>query len=459
MAAPTDAATPPSTPAAEDGTVAVLLCDGCRCPIGSIWDVLPAEETAPAWKRHVYSYELDLFNNGTAPVQAYSATNPSARRFDLLRLAPQVMVRRPAATAAPSTSPTAAPPAASTTVLAPAFVECDTAVYSTEHSFFTGYAWCFAHCGNCGAFLGWGFAAESRLRAAQRPTQEGHEPQQQQQSNEGSGRLRERAERRADADTEEAQEAQESGTHTRSSSSAAVRDDAAGSSSAPPREDASADAPNAEAGEDEGHHATSSGSAICESDASPDLVHELVDAAAVTPDFIGIVITHCTGEPDYPVAALLRDVEWRAARTRRRSAVAALRQRLRVLLPQMADGYRAHQLYHDFSTVEQLMYTIPPGNEASVTSSRSSTGGHSDSGTSTTASVMNAAVAALLGNADADGVPMRLHAAVQSARIAIARQRQPQNDRNGTRARTRRSSTSSSGDSASEGSEAGSGSS
>ncbi|KAG5484595.1 hypothetical protein CUR178_07186 [Leishmania enriettii] len=193
-------------------TVEALLCDGCRCPIGSLWDVLPAEPTAPAWKEHVYSYELDLFVNGSPPIQAYSATNAGARRFDLLRLAPHVTVHRVAASgsAAPpsgvddcrpcnvgasATSAAAvdakkcegrmqvedvstarAGPAdaigtrgsAFTTLHAPAFVECDTSVYSSEHSFFSGYAWCFCHCNNCGAFLGWGFAAEDRLRAARR---------------------------------------------------------------------------------------------------------------------------------------------------------------------------------------------------------------------------------------------------------------------------------------------------
>ncbi|KAG5511039.1 hypothetical protein GH5_07243 [Leishmania sp. Ghana 2012 LV757] len=408
-------------------TVEALLCDGCRCPIGSLWDVLPAEPAAPAWKEHVYSYELDLFVNGSPPIQAYSATNAGARRFDLLRLAPHVTVHRVAASgsAAPPSgvddcrpcnvgaSATAAAavdakkcegrmqvedvsaaragPAdaigtrgfAFTTLHAPAFVECDTSVYSSEHSFFSGYAWCFCHCSNCGAFLGWGFAAEDRLRARAKGAREEEEEEM------GGGA------------TETATAAAAGGSQPAESSSTSVALTAPLDQRQRPPRGPSDD------GSDEYASVTTpnnrSSGAIGGSSGAGRAGQEHTNTG-VAPDFIGIIITHCTGEPEYPIASLIREVEWRAARQRRRVRVEALTRRLGALLPQLRDSYRAHEIYHDYHAVRQLLYAAPLA-LSPVASGESA-----------------AASAALLSDVDEDGVPARMHAAVEAARIAVARQ-------------------------------------
>ncbi|KAG5506537.1 hypothetical protein JIQ42_06851 [Leishmania sp. Namibia] len=429
-------------------TVEALLCDGCRCPIGSLWDVLPAEPAVPAWKEHVYSYELDLFVNGSPPIQAYSATNAGARRFDLLRLAPHVTVHRVAASgsAAPPSgvddcrpcnvgaSATAAAavdakkcegrmqvegvstaragPAdaigtrgfAFTTLHAPAFVECDTSVYSSEHSFFSGYAWCFCHCSNCGAFLGWGFAAEDRLRAARR-LRRGDRSGSASETGDGSrarakGAREEEEEMGSDA-TETATAAAAGGSQPAESSSTSVALTAPLDQRQRPPRGPSDD------GSDEYASVTAlnnrSSSAIGGSSGAGRAGHEHTHTG-VAPDFIGIIITHCTGEPAYPIASLIREVEWRAARQRRRVRVEALTRRLGALLPQLRDSYRAHEIYHDYHAVRQLLYAAP------LALSPEASGGSA------------AASAALLSDVDEDGVPARMHAAVEAARIAVARQ-------------------------------------
>lgn len=338
-------------------TVEVLLCDGCRCPIGSVWDVLPAAADAPAWTAHVYSYELDLFANGAAPLQAYSATNPSQRRFDLLRLAPYVTVHcTPAVVTAASANAAVAVEAdalkkekkgekggaglsaevpgsdteldapantpftavtdaatATTTTCTPSFVECSTAVYSSEHSFFTGYAWCFAHCGNCGAFLGWGFAAEGRVRSAARTrNREASRP-----GNSATSAPR----RRVEEDDEDA---------------SGEEGDVSGSG------DAQVDAE--------------------EEDGSP----SAASCGGVTPDFIGIIITHCTGEANYPVASLLKEVECRERRVRRREQVQALARSIRPLLRQIDDGLFAQRLHYTMERVMSEGLREAPGSDTDV---------------------------------------------------------------------------------------------
>ncbi|CBZ24213.1 conserved hypothetical protein [Leishmania mexicana MHOM/GT/2001/U1103] len=461
-------AIPPASASPQD-TVEVLLCDTCRCPIGLLWDVLPAEAAVPVWREQVYTYELDLFANGSPPIQAYSATNPSARRFDLLRLAPHVTLHRvstPSGEPAPSgadasrscnagTSTTAAAPldaqkcegpvqveevstahaqpaeatgtrgAASTTLHAPSFVECNTTIYSTEHSFFAGYAWCFCKCSNCGAFLGWGFSAVERLRAARR-LHRGSKSGGVSETSDG-GQARKKGAR---------QEEEVRRAETDIAAAAAADDSQPAESSSPPG------APSAprdqrqqrSPGEGEGCRSGAHASDLAppdDSDDSSDKDTSMTTTSdsndgddtnaigggggarsggkehtntGVTPDFIGIIITHCTGDPDYPIASLMRDVEWRAARQRRRKRVEALTRRLSLLLPAMRDSYRAHEIYHDYHAMEQLLYVAPllPLQETS-------------DGFST-------AVAALLSDVDEDGVPIRMHATVEEARIAVARQ-------------------------------------
>jgi hypothetical protein len=342
------------TMASSTQTIEAFLCDKCHCPIGSVWDVLPAEAHAPAWREHVYCYELDLFANGSPSIQAYSATNPSKRRFDLLRLAPQVTVhhrlantvstavqeeavedettvgsseephgeRETATSCTVSLSTTAA---ATTTTHAPSFVECDTTDYSTEHSFFTGYAWCFSHCSNCGAFLGWGFASEERLRTAA-----------------AAARTRTRGD----------------GGEGGLNGAARLRVDAAAISS---------DVHSAEEAETEEEEMASSAS-HASSYTYPGIQQEsdgggcvaALPSAGVAPDFIGIIITNCTGEPNYPVTSLLKEIEWRPWRVQRRQRVQAMTRELHRLLMQDPDGLRAHRIYYAFDAIAGQIFITPP---------------------------------------------------------------------------------------------------
>lgn len=124
----------------EEETIEVLLCDVCRGPVASSRDIL-ASRDEHASKEQVYSYELDLFEN-EQPVWAYSATNPAANRFDLVRVAPVLV---------PGTQLTS-------------LVKCH-CPYSDEQSFFKGYDWCSCCCRMCGYFLGWGFLRHEKVPA------------------------------------------------------------------------------------------------------------------------------------------------------------------------------------------------------------------------------------------------------------------------------------------------------
>ncbi|AIN95974.1 hypothetical protein LPMP_090580 [Leishmania panamensis] len=458
-------------------TIAALLCDNCRCPIGSLWDVLPAEAAVPAWREQVYSYELDLFADGSPPIQAYSATNPNAHRFDLLRLTPYVTVHRASApsSAAPpldvgasqaynrDTSTTVAAPLdaekcegpvqvedastapaqpadatgphdiASTTLHAPPFVECDTCVYSSEHSFFSGYAWCFCTCGNCGAFLGWGFAALDRLHAAQRLRRGDKSGSISETSNDNrirkKGARQEEEVRQAEAEIDTA--AATSSSQPAESNSAPVvltarsldqHQQSPCGEDEPCRSSAHASdlSPPHDSNDDDSDEYTSA-TTVTDSNGSDDSNAiggsghhrggQMRISTGVAPDFIGIIITHCTGEPDYPIASLIREVEWRTARQRRHKRVQALTRHLRALLPQVRDSYHAHEIYHNFHTMEQLLYATP------IFPLPRTSGGSA------------ATVTALLSDVDEDGVPISMHAAVEAARIAVARQMNSDNSR------------------------------
>ncbi|GET86310.1 hypothetical protein, conserved [Leishmania tarentolae] len=457
-------------------TVEVLLCDNCRCPIGSLWDVLPAEDAAPVWRAQVYSYELDLFANGSPPIQAYSATNPSSHRFDLLRLAPYVTVHR-----VPTTSGAAPPPgvdaarscdagtsttvasapnvqeferveqveqlstahaqpmdatktrgAACTTLHAPSLVECSTAIYSTEHSFFTGYAWCFCHCSNCNAFLGWGFAAADRLRAAQ-PLLRGSTSGGISQTGEmGRARQTESA-RRAETETAPVAVVGDSQPAEARSTPAALGasmdphqkrlfedDERCGNSAAASHLSSPDDSHNDGTHDDASTTTTCNSSAICDSGSGSN--GEQHTNTGVEPDFMGIIITRCTGDPHYPIASLLSHLESHAARQRRRQRLDGLTHRLSLLLPQIRDPFRAHELYYSYHAMEELLYSapFPPPQDAfrGVT----------------------AAVPPYPFYADEDGVPICMLATVEAARIAVATQLDRGHDTSGSGSSTNSSS-------------------
>ncbi|KPA77551.1 hypothetical protein ABB37_06927 [Leptomonas pyrrhocoris] len=372
-AAPSASPTTPSAP-----TIEAFLCDNCRCPIGTVWDVLPAEAHAPVWKDQVYSYELDLFANGSPPIQAYSATNPSKRRFDLLRLAPYVTVHGTpeAADKEPEEGPpvdaSASPAAAittdntaptTTTTRAPPFAVCDTAFYSSEHSFFTGYAWCFCHCGNCGEFLGWGFASQDRLNAAAaaaavaraREREAGNRP-----GDDGDASVKGCSRSRL---VEEVGDPEDDGSRN-----AAPPDSAA---APPPSPSLPSTSPEVHSGDEVGEGASGDDSwedtavdeddeengGECEEDHDGD---KSTSTVGVAPDFIGIIITNCTGEPRYPVASLLKEVGWRAWRLQRRRRVHAVTRDLRRLLLEDADGFHAHRIYYIFMSLVERIFQSPP---------------------------------------------------------------------------------------------------
>ncbi|KAH9586367.1 hypothetical protein LSM04_008180 [Trypanosoma melophagium] len=104
--------------------VSVLRCGACKYPLCLVNDIL-AHRAHDAWMAHVYAYELDLFTDNT-PLWCYSATNPAARRFDIIRCKSSYAMR----------------------LRGP---------WSREHSFFIGHEWCYCSCRNCNHFLGWGF--------------------------------------------------------------------------------------------------------------------------------------------------------------------------------------------------------------------------------------------------------------------------------------------------------------
>ncbi|CCD12998.1 unnamed protein product, partial [Trypanosoma congolense IL3000] len=113
-----------------ESVISVLLCERCKVPITSYDDILTERESS-AWAEQVYAYELELFAD-KPPLWCYSATNPSDRRFDLLRCsAAAVTTHRTVKLSGP---------------------------WSNKHSFFVGYQWAFAACAICGNFLGWGFS-------------------------------------------------------------------------------------------------------------------------------------------------------------------------------------------------------------------------------------------------------------------------------------------------------------
>lgn len=108
-------------------TVKCLLCDGCNAPLCTSDDIL--RDKIPALSEAVYSYELDVLGED---IWVYSATNPSARRFDVARCNARVANDL-------------------------GLIRCKRS-FSPEYSWFPSYDWCMAECATCGRHLGWGFA-------------------------------------------------------------------------------------------------------------------------------------------------------------------------------------------------------------------------------------------------------------------------------------------------------------
>lgn len=126
----------PESKASEDGAPRELwmVCQQCRYPIVSPDNVIPGR--AETWAKTVFAYELDIMGR---QVWCYSATNPSAHRFDVLRARPRLGAAI-AVTRAPDVT----------------------------HSWFPGFAWQMASCAACDTHLGWAF---STAREGSAPTE------------------------------------------------------------------------------------------------------------------------------------------------------------------------------------------------------------------------------------------------------------------------------------------------
>jgi hypothetical protein len=115
-------------PDIPEADIPVLSCAACNIPIVSREELLI--ERATTLESAVFSYELDMLDR---EYWAYSATNPGAVRFDVVRTVPVphiILSGRP----------------------------------SPDHSWFPPFEWRMAHC-CCGAHLGWSFTSPSRTSA------------------------------------------------------------------------------------------------------------------------------------------------------------------------------------------------------------------------------------------------------------------------------------------------------
>jgi len=110
----------------DSNDASLLVCANCRCAVASSDDII--KERAPTMEAAVWCYELDLC--GVEDVPQYSATNPDAVRFDVVRM------RHPDMEGA-------------------AVISSGTPL--TLHSWFPPYAWTMAACFRCAAHLGWVF--------------------------------------------------------------------------------------------------------------------------------------------------------------------------------------------------------------------------------------------------------------------------------------------------------------
>lgn len=282
----------------------VLLCGNCRRPIAASADILP-ERHERAWKDHVYCYQLDLFENGTE-VWAYSATNPTEARFDLVRVRPTSLnVKRNPVEASSSAIGPSAPPEQ--------HEEGEPLVslhgtYSPEHSFFIGYSWCYCQCMNCGAFLGWGFLADDKCEAHRKALEEG-----------GKVLVRKQEEQ-----------------------SGRSADEGGGSGS-----DTSSDATNSSATSSAEGNAHG-GPALCRKSGPPKA------------DFLGIIVTRCTGDSEYPVRAFEEEVTLAVARRKRRKLLASLRTDLINVVSRLTDGLAAHYFVATFDYYVNAVVALPP---------------------------------------------------------------------------------------------------
>lgn len=105
--------------------LACLVCASCRFPQCTVSELI--EERCESRKEQVYAYELEVLGRD---ITLYSATNPSAHRFDVARVLPSALGAGPIGRR------------------------------QSEHSWFPGFAWQMAHCLMCASHLGWSFSKD-----------------------------------------------------------------------------------------------------------------------------------------------------------------------------------------------------------------------------------------------------------------------------------------------------------
>jgi len=105
-----------------------LSCEMCTYPIIEAGEFIL--ERAEIWSKAVYAYQLEVLNK---EAWCYSATNPNANRFDVIRTKPSIIDR----TVNVSGRPT------------------------IQHTWFPNYAWQMTSCAACDAHLGWAFSPAS----------------------------------------------------------------------------------------------------------------------------------------------------------------------------------------------------------------------------------------------------------------------------------------------------------
>jgi hypothetical protein len=121
----------------EEKTVVTLSCSFCNYPVAASEEVMM--EKFQCWEQEVYAYPLAMLEQDE--IWCYSATNPSKKRFDVVRV---------------KANPGIA------TVGSPTLL----------HTWFPAFAWNMASCVSCGAHLGWGFYPTSHHQKEQDQDQE-----------------------------------------------------------------------------------------------------------------------------------------------------------------------------------------------------------------------------------------------------------------------------------------------
>ncbi|KAG5510562.1 hypothetical protein JKF63_06859 [Porcisia hertigi] len=124
----------------------------------------------------------------------------------------------------------------------------------------------------------------------------------------------------------------------------------------------------------------------------------------VTPDFIAVIITHCSSEPHYPLLSLLKEAIWRPIRQRRRLHIEEVKGIFDDFMVRMNDASRAQEMYLQFRAMELLLYPHVPRVFAP------SSGEHAS------------LVDELTLDVDENGVPRRMHDLVEAAAEVVRQQ-------------------------------------